>query len=94
MINAKMRNYDFFTLGAIDEYGLPQLSEKAGSIKMAIHTISQSIEDSVKYNTTSYLGLTLDEINDKYVISFGDKKLKVNYINPEGRYKQVFLGEM
>lgn len=96
MINAQMRLYNFFTLGADDGYGMPQLStEPVGKIKIAINIISQSIGDNIKYKNASYIGLTQDaKVDDAYVIEYEGQKLKVLYINPIGRYKQVFLGDM
>lgn len=93
MINAKMRSYNYYTYGAPDAYGQPQLSaEIQGSIKIAINTTSQSIQDNILYQDCSYIGLTHDPaVNDTFVIQYGDEKLKVLYVNPEGRYKQVFL---
>jgi hypothetical protein len=96
MINADMRVYDFSTLGKMDAYGQPTESKKPdGTIKMAINISSQSITDNVKFKDCSYIGLTLDgNVNDKYIIHYGDVKLKVLYVNPMGRYKQVYLAEV
>lgn len=96
MINVDMRNYDYYLYGDDNGYGMPSLSnEVQGQIKMAINITSQSIQENVNYKGAQYLGLTHDaNINDKMVIAYGDDKLKVLYINPKGRYKQVFLGAM
>ncbi len=92
MINSQMRLYNYFTFGAKDSYGQPQLSEQVqGSIKMAINTSNQSAQDNVQYKDCTYIGLTLGVINDTYVIDYNGEKLKVLYVNPIGRYKQVFL---
>lgn len=96
MINADMRNYDYYTYGAMDGYGQPTLSKEAqGSVKMAIYTTSQGVQDNVNYSNANYIGLTHNaNINDKWVVQYGAKKLKVLYVQPMGRYKQVFLGDM
>lgn len=96
MINADMRDYDYYTYGAMDEYGQPTLQPiPQGSVKMAIYTTSQGVQDNVNYSNANYIGLTHDDsINDKWVVQYGTKKLKVLYVQPKGRYKQVFLGEM
>ena len=94
MINANMRLYDYFTLGSLDEYGQPSLSEKQGSIKMAINISSQNVQENINYKDCSYVGLTHANINDSYVIQYGDEKLKVLCVNPKGRLKQVFMKEM
>ena len=92
MIATDMRYYDYFTLGANDEYGQPQLSEQPqGTIKMAINTASTAIQDNIKYKNTTYIGVTHAPINDSYVIKYGDEKLKVLYVLSKGRYKQAFL---
>lgn len=95
MIVADMRTYDYFTYGDNDGYGQPTLSETVqGSIKMAINTTSQSVQDNINYKDASYIGLTLASVDDTYVIQYGDEKLKVLYVQPKGRFKQVFMGEM
>ena len=95
MINADMRLYDYFTFGADDGYGQPQLSTApVGQIKMAINLTSQSTQDNINYKDARYIGLTHAEIDDTYVIAFGTERLKVLYVNPLGRYTQVFLGEL
>jgi hypothetical protein len=93
MINTKMRSYDFFTLGDKDGYGQPVLNpEVAGQVKMAIHLTSQSAQDNINYQDCNYIGLTTDKsVNDKMVIQYGNEKLKVLYVNKEGRFIQAFL---
>lgn len=95
MINADMRIYDYYTYGENDGYGQPTLSAiPQGKIKMAINITSQSIQDNINYKDCQYIGLTLFPIDDTYVIQYGEEKLKVLYVNPKGRYKQVFLSEI
>lgn len=95
MINANMRTYDYFTLGENNAYGQPAMSvEPKGTIKMAINISSQSVQDNINYKDCQYVGLTHANVNDTYVIQYGNEKLKVLYVNPKGRYKQVFMREM
>ena len=96
MINTDMRSYDYFTFGNDDGYGMPQLStEPKGKIKMAINISSQATQDNILYKDCTYVGLTMNaNVDDTYVIEFGRERLKVLYVNPKGRYKQVFLKEM
>lgn len=95
MINANMRHYNYFTFGGDNGYGSPQLSNDVkGSVKMAISITSQSIQDNIKYKGATYVGLTHDNVDDTFVISYRGEKLKVLYVNPEGRYNQVFMCEM
>lgn len=95
MINADMRKYNYFTLGEDNGYGQPQLSnEPVGEITMAIYLTSQSIQDNVNYKNSQYVALTHANVNDTYVIEYEGEKLKVLYVNPKGRYKQVFLAKI
>ncbi len=96
MINTDMHLYDYFTFGEDDGYGMPQMSdEPKGQIKMAINISSQTTQDNILYKDCTYVGLTQDaNVEDTYVIRYGKGKLKVLYVNPKGRYKQVFLKEM
>ena len=96
MINTDMRHYNYFTLGEPNAYGQPQLptadAEPTGTIKMAINTTSQSIQDNIKYKDAAYMGLTQDaNVGDTYIIQFGEERLKVLYVQPKGRYKQVYM---
>lgn len=92
MINAQMKSYNYFTLGADNGYGQPTVSnEPVGTIKIAINISSQSIQDNINYKNCSYVGLTRDKVDDTYIIQYGEERLKVLYINPLGRMTQVFL---
>ena len=87
-----MKTYNFYTFGAPNAYGQPQLSKEVqGSITIAIYTTSQSTQDNINYKGANYIGLTQAEVKDTYVIEYENEKLKVLYVNPKGRYKQVFL---
>ena len=96
MIQAQMKPYEYCLYSnTIDAYGEPTLSNVAsGSVKMAINILSQSVEESILYTGAEYIGLTQQEVNDNYVIQYNGEKLKVLYINPLGRYKQVFMKRM
>ena len=93
MINANMRIYNYFTLGARDEYGQPKVSDTpAGTVKMAISVTSQNIQDNILYSNATYMGLTHDKsITDKFIIQYGDTKLKVLYVSAQGRLRAVFM---
>lgn len=93
MINALMREYDYYTYNTDTGYGQPGISaEPVGKVKIAISTTSQSIQDNINYKYANYIGLTLSSLlDDKSVIQYGEEKLKVQYINNAGRYKQIFL---
>lgn len=92
MINMDMRLYNYFTLGEEDDYGMPKASTRPqGIINMAINTLNQSTENNVKYKTATYIGLTLANIDETFIIQYGEELLKVLYVNPKGRYKQVYM---
>lgn len=92
MINANMRFYNYYTIGNKDEYGQQAITpDIQGVIKMAINISSQSIQDNILYKDCSYIGLTKASIDESYIIEYGTEKLKVLYVNPKGRYKQVFM---
>ena len=87
-----MKIYNYFTLGDDDGYGQPTISaEPKGTIKMSIHTSSQSVQDNINYKDCNYIGLTLAKVDDTYIIEKDEERLKVLYVNPEGRYTQVFM---
>ena len=95
MINTDMRLYDYFTLGENDDYGQEIVSaDPVGKIKMAINITSQAIQDNINYKDCSYIGLTQAQVDDTYIIQYGLERLKVLYVNPKGRFKQVFLARM
>lgn len=95
MINSNMRYYDYFTFGEKNEYGQQKLSTNpVGTIKTSINITSQSVQDNINYTGSQYIGLTFAEVDDTYVIQYGEKRLKVLYVNPAGRYKQVFMAEL
>ena len=96
MITRDMRYYDYYTIGSADEYGqvtMPTDTPK-GKIKMCINISSQSAQDNVLYKNCSYIGLTNGTIDDNYIIDYNGQLLKVLYVNPIGRYKQVFMEGM
>ena len=96
MINADMRIYNYYTYGEQDAYGQPTLSQEVqGTVRMAINITSQSVQDNINYKDCNYMGVTLNSaIDDTFVIQYGDQKLKVLYVNPKGRFKQVFMKEI
>lgn len=92
MINSNMKLYDFYLFGEKNEYGQETLNEEvAGTIKMSIYETSMGVIDDVRYKDANYIGLTTATLDDSYVIQYGEEKLKVLYVYPKGRFKQVFL---
>lgn len=94
MINSSMRDYEYFLLGVDNGYGQTSMTPDAqGTVKISIATLTKTVTDDIRYSDASYIGLTHDKnINDTYVIQYGDELLKVQYVIPDGRYTQVFLG--
>lgn len=96
MITLNMREYDFYTFGAPNGYGQPQLSkDPVGKVKLSIFATSQNVQANVNYTNANYIGLTHDKaINDTYVIKYGEERLKVLYTSKQGRFVQVFMAKM
>lgn len=93
MINSNMREYEYYLLGEDNGYGqLTITPDVQGVVKLSITTLTKAVTDDIRYSDASYIGLTQDKtIKDTYVIKYGDELLKVQYVNPDGRYTQVFL---
>lgn len=99
MINSRMRCYNYFLIGDDNGYGQLTLIKdensepiRQGIVRLSISTITKAVSDDIRYTDASYIGLTQDTIKDTYVIEYGDELLKVQYVNPDGRYTQVFMG--
>lgn len=95
MINADIRTYNYFTIGDSNSYGQAQLpaenAEPEGTIKMAIYVTNQTVQDNINYKEASYLGLTHTKVDDTYIIEKEKERLKVLYVQPKGKYYQVFM---
>lgn len=95
MINSEMCLYNYFTIGGKNAYGQATLpTEPTGQIKMTINISSQSVQDNINYSGCQYIGLTRANVDDTYIIEYENEKLKVLYVNPKGRLKQVFMAKM
>ena len=92
MINNDMHLYNYSLYGAKDAYGQQtNNNEIKGQVKMAIYISSQSIQDNINYKGATYIGFTHSPVDDTYIIHYGAEKLKVLYVNPQGRLNQVFM---
>ena len=96
MLNADMRLYNYFTYGALNDYGQPTLSkEPVGKVKLAIYPTSQNVQANINYSNANYVGITKDfSISDSFVIEYGQERLKVLYTTKQGRFNQVFLAKV
>lgn len=103
MITAQMHDYSYYLYSSeADAYGQRTIIKDdngepviQGTVKLAINNTSTAIQDNIRYKNATYIALTLDKsIDDTYVIQYGDERLKVLYVNPNGRYKQVFLNNI
>ena len=97
MINVDMKYYDYY-LYEPNEYGqttIPENAKPAGQVKMAIYSTSQNTQDNILYKDAAYLALTHNPgVNDTYQIDFNGERLKVLYVSPQGRLRQVFLSRV
>ena len=100
MINAQMKNYNFYLYDEeADIYGQKTLIKDAegepeiqGAVQMSITHTDTRIQQDINYIDATYFGLTHDKsISDRYVIQYGDERLKVLYVIRDGRYSQVFM---
>ena len=103
MIRRNMRNYNCLVYGSTEEnaYGEPILNPSNELISMAIIQTNQALTNDIHYLDADYIGLTMNYIDDSYVIlcppdylkekGTEDFKLKVKYVNRFGRYNQAFL---
>lgn len=96
MIQNKMRLYDYWKVINNDEYAQelipPADAEPLGQVKLSIFPTSTGTQDNILYANCSYVGFTYDAgIDDKYIIQYGNERLKVMYIQQAARMKQVFL---
>ena len=103
MINAQFKEYGYYLYNSENDiYGQKTLikddkGEPAvqGTIKMAINHTATSIQENINYKDASYLGLTLSRsVDDTFVIQYGEERLKVLYVVPTGRYRQVFMARI
>lgn len=94
MINPNMRFFNYLTYEGKDDYGQPVLSNQVkGQIKMSIYATSKDVQDNINYYNAQYMGLTHADVDDTYVIIYGEERLKVLYVVPVGRFKQVFMAK-
>ena len=95
MINAQMTEYKYFVYKENEYVEQVIDTTSSGTILMAINLVNKEVTDNILYTNANYIGLTLDNsITDKFVIEYGKEKLKVLYVNPQGRYKQVFMAKV
>lgn len=103
MINAQMTDYNFYLYNEEEDlYGQKTLIKDdngepvvQGAIKIAINHTDTDIQQNIRYKDATYFGLTMDKsISDRYVIQYGDERLKVLYVIREGRYLQVFMNNI
>ena len=97
MINTTFNDYDYYVFSQSEnDYGEKTISTtKAGSVSIAIYLYTQNITSNIKYKDAQYIGLIEStNIKESCVIAYGDKKLKVLYVNPVGRWQQVYMQEM
>ena len=97
MITTTFNDYDYYTYSsAQNEYGEKTvMSTKAGTVSIAIYLYTQNIVSNIKYKDAQYIGLTESAaLTESCVVACGDKRLKVLYINPVGRWRQGYMQEM
>ena len=103
MISRERRDYEYFRYSEEDNaYGQKTLIKDDENNPVVFGTVSMSIFDTanaftgdVRFKDSKYLGLTNDKfIDTSFVINYKGEHLRVQYIVPRGRYKQVFLNSI
>lgn len=90
----RMKKYTYSAISEqLDEYGQPITQTEAGEVLMFISVTKHSPVESPLYQESEYTGITHSEIDDRYIINYEGKKLKVLYVI-KGRFNQVFLKEV
>lgn len=98
MIERNMNTYNYYTLSnTLDAYGQHTVSFNADNstpaqVVMAIFLTGKQTQDNINYAEAKYIGLTSDtNINTTCIVKYGNKYLKVLFVYPEGRLRQVFM---
>lgn len=103
MINAQMREYNYFLYDSEpDAYGQLTLIKDAdgepavqGTVRLSLSNTSTTVQQNINYKEATYIALTHNkDIDERYVIQYGEQRLKVLYVVPTGRYRQVFLNSL
>lgn len=95
MINPQMKNYNYYLLGDVDDYGQEIIpTTPTGTIKMAINLKTENTADNIIFNDSQYIGLTHQPVTDKYVIDYNGTKLKVLLVSSFGRFNSCQMAVM
>lgn len=62
--------------------------------KIAIYLNNQSTTDNINFKDATYVGFTYNTLGDNCVIDYDGTPLKVLYVNPQGRMKQLYMAEV
>lgn len=95
-INSRMKSYNYYLYGEYNDYGEKVLSDKPnGVIEIDITLRQQNTKESILYEGATYIGLTKDnQIDSSYIVDYNGQRLKVLYVNPFGRFYQVFFEQL
>lgn len=91
-IRSSMKSYPLYELGSLDSYGQLGSPNLVGEVELDLQVYSHSQLGSPLYENCEFIGLTLArDLSDKNLIEVEGKKLKVLFVNSQGRYTQIFL---
>lgn len=94
-INNQMKSYNYYTTGALNDYGQPVIdTTPKGTIEMAINIRTFTTKDYILYSSAEYIGLTAAPVDDTYIIEYGAERLKILYVNKIGRLNQCIMERM
>lgn len=92
MIAPKMRSYSCEILGALDEYAQSIAAASTDTVLISLSEVNHSNNDNVLYSDAEYIGFTFNrDLDDTYILITDKGRLKVTYVNRDGRYNVVYL---
>lgn len=94
MINREMRKANLITYApGVDEYGQPRKGEQSKrDIELTFRIYSHSPVEDIRFNEVTHTGLTADKtITDTNAIELEGKTYNIKFVNPEGRFAQLFM---
>lgn len=94
LFNRATSKYNVLKSEGKDEYACnlpyaPTGEVVEGTLGIYSHT---QVED-IRYSHADYIMLTKDEVTDDMILERDGSKYKVEFVNPYGRLKQVYLSE-
>jgi len=94
VINRDYKVAQVYAATELDEYGQETLAPLSKSITLTFGLYNHYQTEDPRYTNIDYTGLTNDEVDDSMTLELDNHKYKVEFVNPFGRRKQVFLRKL